>query len=354
MTRRKSRRETRSLLTDLKNGTLRRSNSAELISEVGDSDEDEADSRRNGGVVSNTRQLNNSHGVVGGGGGAAMQGGDEVRMFRGLRISDKPSEKVISNNNTIDSVANKNNRNNIVNLQQLHQQQHQQQRRRVRHNSDGNYDDINLMQETIMSVGGGKNVGGGKIVGGRSDDVGGNSFFGPTKHRAAVGCHDSIYENLMPLYSTDTRIVPTPPPATAAMADKTSSGPPPIFPRKSSAVACSSARRELDFSDSKTIRPPLSSDTSSIDSHNDSGYSTRIAVSEGPSPPLLESSEPLLDPQALYMIPPDMSAAAAKGNDSGLKACDSGFINYDDCSTDDLDMRMAQAAAVINPKSSFV
>merc|ERR1712025_1211344 len=52
---------------------------------------------------------------------------------------------------------------------------------------------------------------------------------------------------------------------------------------------------------------PMTSDTGSLDSHNDSGYSTRLGISDGASPSLSGStvtdSEPLLDPQAIYMIP---------------------------------------------------
>ena len=47
-------------------------------------------------------------------------------------------------------------------------------------------------------------------------------------------------------------------------------------------------------------------DTGSLDSHNDSGYSTRLGVSDAASPSLSTTdSEPVLDPQAIYMIPAD-------------------------------------------------
>ena len=314
LTRKKSRRETRTLLSDLKNGTLRRSNSAELISEVGDSDLDapfDSPRRRREGDSLNVPVANRS---------------DQVQMYRGLRISDRPSENL--NNNII--INNNNNNNNVV------KQQQQQQHRRVRHNSDGNYDDINLMQETILSAAARTN----RDISPRKD-VQKDAYAPKDAHNG----HDSIYENLMPLYSTDTRRLSTPKTAGTA--------PPPVYPRK--------AARQLNFAETK-IRPPLSSDTSSIDSHNDSGYSTRIAVSEGPSPPLIDG-EPLLDPQALYMIPPDMVRAAADSgfmkensvftnNNSGfIKASDSGFINYED-SPGGVDLRLNQV--VINPKSSFV
>jgi len=106
---------------------------------------------------------------------------------------------------------------------------------------------------------------------------------------------------------------------------------------------------------------PLSSDTSSVDSHNDSGYSTRIAVSEGgPSPPLLdpEEEEPLLDPHAVYMIPPDLrgggggcpplppqryqgGSSGAAGGGSRAGYCGSGLLDLG-------------GGIIINPKSSFV
>jgi len=50
----------------------------------------------------------------------------------------------------------------------------------------------------------------------------------------------------------------------------------------------------------------LAGDTGSLDSHNDSGYSTRLGVSDAASPSLSTTdSEPVLDPQAIYMIPAD-------------------------------------------------
>merc|ERR1711862_1052497 len=49
----------------------------------------------------------------------------------------------------------------------------------------------------------------------------------------------------------------------------------------------------------------VTSDTGSLDSHNDSGYSTRLGISDPASPSLssVTDCEPLLDPQAIYMIP---------------------------------------------------
>jgi len=59
---------------------------------------------------------------------------------------------------------------------------------------------------------------------------------------------------------------------------------------------------------------PQTSDCGSLDSHNDSGYSTRLGVSDGASPSLSGSigstdPEPILDPQAIYMIPQEWGRA---------------------------------------------
>ena len=63
---------------------------------------------------------------------------------------------------------------------------------------------------------------------------------------------------------------------------------------------------------------PMTSDTGSLDSHNDSGYSTRLGISDGASPSLSGStvtdSEPLLDPQAIYMIPHEWDTSDVSSN----------------------------------------
>merc|ERR1719189_629861 len=86
LTRRKSRRETRAVISEMKNGTLRRTHSAELVSEL---EEEEG----------------------------------SAQVYRGLRISDRPNTSL----------------------------QSPPVRTRVRHNSEGNYDDVSLMQETILT-----------------------------------------------------------------------------------------------------------------------------------------------------------------------------------------------------------
>ena len=151
LTRKKSRRETRTMLSDLKNGTLRRTNSAELISELGESDLDS---------VRESQEV------------------DRIQVYRGLRISDKPLE--LNNNDDRPNNNNKNIKvlNKIVASDEFSCVKREDRvRPRIRHNSDGNYDDINLMQETIFSVRGEVNI-------------------KPTE--------DNIYENLLPLYSTET------------------------------------------------------------------------------------------------------------------------------------------------------
>ena len=293
LTRRKSRRETRSMISDLKNGTLRRSNSAELISELGESDLDSAQG--------STKQQ------------------DRVQVYRGLRISDKPLE--VNNNNNNNNINNNKNNNMLSPTEEGCVKREERIRPRIRHNSDGNYDDINIMQETIFSV---------------------------QSEMKTNPPEDNIYENLMPLYSTETHqpinkektVLKSPPlyPKSPPMFTKN----PPLFPKKSA--------RQLNFSTSssdKLIRPPLSSDTSSIDSHNDSGYSTRIAVSEGSSPPLGDP-EPLLDPQALYMIPPDLM----NRSDSGYVYMDEKSFHDQSSALNNPEFRLNQV--LINPKSSFV
>jgi len=65
---------------------------------------------------------------------------------------------------------------------------------------------------------------------------------------------------------------------------------------------------------------PMTSDTGSLDSHNDSGYSTRLGISDGASPSLSGStvtdSEPLLDPQAIYMIPHEWDNSDVSSNEN--------------------------------------
>ena len=307
LSRKKSRRETRSTLNDLKHGTLRRSNSAELISEIGD-DSDEISP-----AESASRANNRS----------------DVKSYRGLRISNTPIHNMNTVNNSI-------NNNNIVN--NSNNEKPVNVRARIRHNSDGNYDDVKFMQETILNVRKQQQPKQQQILSSQQQQQ-------QQQQPQKIAVEESIYENLIPLYSTQL----SSPNLTQEMLYKENPQlqpvkTPPIYPRKS-------ARQQLNFgaNEEKLIRPPLSSDTSSVDSHNDSGYSTRIAVSEGPSPPLL-GDVPMLDPHALYMIPPDLMVNNNNNNSNLLNKSDSGYINS---SVDEMEEYRA-SQAIINPKSSFV
>ena len=216
LTRRKSRREARAVISEVRNGgTLRRAHSAEdLASEVSET----------------------------------------CHMYRGLRISDRPNggqrEASTSPGEASPEAAGT------------------PVRTRVRHNSEGNYDDVSIMQETILNE----------------------------DNNAGDDQEDRVYQNLMfhrdmTTFKNEAR-VRMPLPLTSANGDTDSS--------------CSLTSLHL--------RPgPVSShtgtchvsDTGSLDSHNDSGYSTRLGISDPASPSLssITDSEPMLDPQAIYMIP---------------------------------------------------
>ena len=82
--------------------------------------------------------------------------------------------------------------------------------------------------------------------------------------------------------------------------------------------------QRFESSSQSSTRPnlvgiPMTSDTGSLDSHNDSGYSTRLGISDGASPSLSGStvtdSEPLLDPQAIYMIPHEWDNSDVSSNE---------------------------------------
>merc|ERR1719369_512152 len=84
----------------------------------------------------------------------------------------------------------------------------------------------------------------------------------------------------------------------------------------------------FESSSQSTTRPnlvgiPMTSDTGSLDSHNDSGYSTRLGISDGASPSLSGStvtdSEPLLDPQAIYMIPHEWDNSDMSSNENSAQ-----------------------------------
>ena len=200
LTRRKSRRETRAVISEMKNGTLRRTHSAELVSEL---EEEEG----------------------------------PAQVYRGLRISDRPNTSL----------------------------QSPPVRTRVRHNSEGNYDDVSLMQETILT--------------------------------SSEADSDRVYQNLMfhkdlTQFRNEARVrVPLP---SSEVSDLNASK---QLDRMTESSSCSLASLHSTA---------LVGDTGSLDSHNDSGYSTRLGVSDAASPSLSNTdSDPVLDPQAIYMIPPD-------------------------------------------------
>ena len=200
LTRRKSRRETRAVISEMKNGTLRRTHSAELVSEL---EEEEG----------------------------------SAQVYRGLRISDRPNTSL----------------------------QSPPVRTRVRHNSEGNYDDVSLMQETILT--------------------------------SSEADSDRVYQNLMfhkdlTQFRNEARVrVPLP---SSEVSDLNASK---QLDRMTESSSCSLASLHSTA---------LVGDTGSLDSHNDSGYSTRLGVSDAASPSLSNTdSDPVLDPQAIYMIPPD-------------------------------------------------
>ena len=223
--------------------------------------------------------------------------------------------------------------------------QHNGGQRRIRHNSEGNYDDVNLVQEALFTSQ-------------KNDTL-------PTPAAA----EENIYENLMPLYNTevnnnnngnaiggaqnltvgDKKFAPSS--SAAKSAGKSSSG---------QSSKKSSAARHLNMNG--VITPPLSSDTSSLDSHNDSGYSTRMGVSDGPSP-LMCDTEPMLDPKAVFMIPKDVVAnspfvkAASKGGNYGANNAVASAYNNGSAGvpfTGAESSRFGNDDVMINKKSSFV
>jgi len=352
LTRKKSRRETRAVISEIKNGTLRRAHSAELISELGESEMDDI-------------SVNDPLG----------RGEDNYHIYHGLRIGNQPKGSNLPSSPDLQSAP---------------------IRTRVRHNSEGNYDDVSLMQETILNARAET-----QNCNDDSDRVYQNLIFHqnnledrnrfknearvrvPLPNGTPIEYLDSeierrgtslksqdsrpeqrlanlISENLPAKSSSgmnqdknqnfthvslskhkitnDSDSSPLPDPlasdhlvisapnkprashyehltnmstgnrfyqgenndttsSTSSMASLNSLGLPVA---RFESVSQSSARPNL-------VGIPMTSDTGSLDSHNDSGYSTRLGISDGASPSLSGStvtdSEPLLDPQAIYMIP---------------------------------------------------
>ena len=225
LTRRKSRRETRAVISEMKNGTLRRTHSAELVSEL---EEEEG----------------------------------SAQVYRGLRISDRPNTSL----------------------------QSPPVRTRVRHNSEGNYDDVSLMQETILT--------------------------------SSEADSDRVYQNLMfhkdlTQFRNEARVrVPLPRSDVSELICTNSSN------NNNNISNNNNNRKQLErMTESSSCSltslqsTTMVGDTGSLDSHNDSGYSTRLGVSDAASPSLSTTdSEPVLDPQAIYMIPADWDSRYHHGH----------------------------------------
>jgi len=275
LTRRRSRRETRAMVSELRHtGTLRRSHSAELVSELGDS-EGEVEYR---GLRINSQPR----------GGAGGEGGAGVGGAGGGGGGGAPT------------------------------------RTRVRHNSDGNYDDVSLMQETILRERGeeedGKEEEEGREVG--EDRVYQNLAFHRREENPEQRLAALISPSQLPRLQRPREAAASP---GSSLASLNSVGLPkaqwdPVGPSGTQwdSVGPNRAQWDQDSVGLPTPRPsprpsahacalPQTSDCGSLDSHNDSGYSTRLGVSDGASPSLSGSigtdPEPILDPQAIYMIP---------------------------------------------------
>jgi hypothetical protein len=304
--RRKSRREAKSLLSEVRNGTLRRTNSDEHLSEI---DTTGGNRRHNDcGLPTN--------GASKGAGLNQFLNGDKFDSF-GAWKDGRPATIYSSNDVNIEFMNSSGAAEGGKRLQTLH--------RRIRHNSEGNYDDVNFVQEALF-----------------------------TQHKSELPSEENIYENLIPLYSTEVNNNNKKSdiqnqskfPLKAGNGTKLHGS----TPKKGGSSGA--AGRHLNIG---VITPPLSSDTSSLDSHNDSGYSTRMGVSDGPSP-LMCDTEPMLDPKAVFMIPKDVVA-----NSPFVKASAAVVIPAQSVRNGGLAVNGGKVPAgfssddvVINKKSSFV
>jgi len=366
LTRKKSRRETRAVISEIKNGTLRRAHSAELISELGESEMDDI-------------SVNDPVGTR----------DDNYHIYHGLRIGNQPQGS---------------------NLQCSPDLQSAPIRTRVRHNSDGNYDDVSLMQETILNA---------RAESQDCDDdpdrvyqnlifhhnnledrnrfknearvrvplpngTPAEYFDREIERRGSSGkkqesqpeqrlanlisdriSNDKFADEVIPdqnhnfshvslskhKITNDSDSTPLPDP----LASDHLAIPAPNKPRAShyehltnmstgnrfyhgenndttSSTSSMASLNSLglpvarfESSSQSSTRPnlvgiPMTSDTGSLDSHNDSGYSTRLGISDGASPSLSGStvtdSEPLLDPQAIYMIPHEWDNSDMSSNEN--------------------------------------
>ena len=172
---------------------------------------------------------------------------------------------------------------------------------RVRRNSEGNYDEIGLVQDSLVHASQG----------------------------AAVQEQENIYENINFAEARAPCAQPPPLPQRANMVcdrqqlqqvDAKCIGQNVMYDRQRAQNVgsyCSAAKGErmyehLAFCSSQTSSTTESrnadqqqhhtSDCGSLDSHNDSGYSTRLGASSAPTSPSLSSS-PILDPAAILLAP---------------------------------------------------
>ena len=173
---------------------------------------------------------------------------------------------------------------------------------RVRRNSEGNYDEIGLVQDSLVHASQG----------------------------AAVQQQENIYENINFAEARAPCAPPPPLPQRANMVgdrqqlqqvDAKCIGQNVMYDRQRAQNVgsyCSDAKGErmyehLAFCSSQTSSSATesrnadhqqhhTSDCGSLDSHNDSGYSTRLGASSAPTSPSLSSS-PILDPAAILLAP---------------------------------------------------
>jgi len=275
--RKKSTRETKAIWSEIRNGTLRRSNSLELMTDICDD------------VLSDDNEQ------------AVQKPSEEnCKIVHGLRISNKPLTQ-----KPIDGVN----------------------RPRVRHNSEGNYDDVSVMQETMLQAAGQSGIN-------DTDNVyenvtffnGTMEFQGNVKDDKSIKMDCHINNTKDKISSPPLRKAANHSPLEVSICSQQSI---PYYEHISSmTTGLQSYRSEnldedshcslgsvnlvglpltsIESSSRSVVGLQMNSECGSVDSHNDSGYSTRLGISEGPSSsPELTDSEPVLDPAAIQMVPSD-------------------------------------------------
>jgi len=275
--RKKSTRETKAIWSEIRNGTLRRSNSLELMTDICDD------------VLSDDNE-----------GQVQKPTAENCKIIHGLRISNKPlAQKPVQGVN----------------------------KHRVRHNSEGNYDDVSVMQETMLQAAGQSGIN-------DSDNIYENVTFlnGTIKFQGNTKSDESIktgrqHNNAKDKISSPLlRKAANHSPLEVSICSQQSI---PYYEHISSMTTglqsyqsenldedshCSLGSVNLvglplastESSSHSIVGLPVTSECGSVDSHNDSGYSTRLGISEGPSSsPELTDLEPVLDPAAIQMVPSD-------------------------------------------------